>query len=154
MHVSLASACLAVVAVTLEHLDLVAVRILDKEVPCEQSAGAVLELLDVSWRAAELREPLALACHVIDADGEMAVAVAMRIRFLPVLVNRELDFEVVLPVPKIHQRKRREVETMHLLETEGIAIETQRPFEVEHADHGVDKLGHLRAPSMQASLQI
>src|SRR5713101_1931884 len=113
VHRSPASAWLAVVTVALEHLDLVAVRILDKEVTCEQSAGAVLELLDVPGRAAELREPLALACHIVDADGEMAVAVAMRIRFLPVLVSRELDFEVVLPVPKIYQRKRREVETMH-----------------------------------------
>src|SRR6266404_7841772 len=94
-HRSLACVRLAIVAVTLEHLDLVAVRILDKEVPCEQGAGAVLELLDVPWRAAELREPLALACHVLNADGEMAVTVAMRIRFLTVLVQRELDFEVV-----------------------------------------------------------
>jgi hypothetical protein len=52
----------------------------------------------------------------------MAVTVAMRIRFLTVLVQRELDFEVVLPVPEIGQGERREVETMLLLETEGLAM--------------------------------
>jgi hypothetical protein len=43
---------------------------------------------------------------------------------------------------------------MHLLETEGIAIEPQRAFEIKHPNHGVDEFGHLRVFSMQGLPQV
>ena len=43
---------------------------------------------------------------------------------------------------------------MHFLETEGIAIELQRAFEIKHPNHGVDQFGHLRVFSMRVLRQV
>ena len=79
----------------LQHLDLVAVRVLDEEEPRHQRAVAV-ELLDVGGFEPLLLEPPVLGVEVGDRERDVAVAVAVLIGLLAALVDRELDLEVVL----------------------------------------------------------
>ena len=59
---------LPVAAVALQHLDLVAVRILHEEEPRHQAAVAV-ELLDVGGLQPERSEPPVLGVEVVDANA-------------------------------------------------------------------------------------
>ena len=94
---------------SLQHLDLVAVGVLDEEEPRHQPAVAV-ELLDVRRVQPLLLEPSVLGVQVIHREGDVAVAVAMLIGLVAPLVDRELDLEVVVRVAQVDQREALEVE--------------------------------------------
>ena len=72
-------AALPVAAVALQHLDLVAVRVLHEEEPRHQAAVA-LKLLDVGGLQAELLEAPVLGVEVGDRERDVAVAVAVLVR--------------------------------------------------------------------------
>ena len=49
----------AVMSVAFEHLDLVAVGILDEEIAGDQRLVVITKLLDLAWREAKLLHPVA-----------------------------------------------------------------------------------------------
>src|SRR5690606_7941276 len=81
------ASALLVPAVALQHLDLVAVRILHEEEARHQRAVAV-ELLDVRGFESELLEAPVLGVEVVDRERDVAVAVAVLIGFASPLVDR------------------------------------------------------------------
>ena len=87
-----------------------------------------------------------LGVQVVDADGDVAVAVAQRVGLGPALVERQLDLEIGLGVAQVDEGEAVEIEPVGHLEPERRAVERDRPVELEHADHHVDGLGHARAP--------
>ena len=93
------SPALAVSAVALEHLDLVAVGILDEE-EARQRAAVVAELADRVGGEAGGGEAGVLGVEVADGEGEVAVAVAEGIGRGAALVDGELDLEVGLGVAR------------------------------------------------------
>jgi hypothetical protein len=90
--------------VALEHLDLVAVGVLDEEEARHQRALAV-ELLDVVGIEPLLLESPVLGVEAGDRERDVAVAIALLIRLLAALVDRQLDLEVVLGVAQIDRVK-------------------------------------------------
>ena len=69
----------------------------------------------------ELSEAPVLGVEVVDRERDVAVAVAVLIRLLAALVDRELDLEVVLGVAQIDQREVVEVEAVRELQPERLA---------------------------------
>ena len=108
----------AVSSVTLEHLDLVSVRVGDEEEAREQRAVAV-ELDDLARRQPGRLEAGVLGVEVVDDEGDVAVAVAERIGLGPPLVDGELDLEVGLGVAQVDEGEGVEVEPVRGLEPEG-----------------------------------
>src|SRR3954467_781185 len=85
----------AVAAVPLQDLDLVAVRILNEEEPRHQPAVAV-KLLDRLRGDAGLGQAPVVAIEVVHAEGDVPVAVAVRVGLGAALVQGQLDLEVGL----------------------------------------------------------
>jgi hypothetical protein len=111
--------------VALQHLDLVAVGVLDEEEPRHQPAVAV-ELLDLGGLQPELLEPPVLGVEVVDRERDVAVGVTVLVGLAAPLVDRELDLEVVLGVAQVDQREVVEVEAVGDLEPERPIIEVAR----------------------------
>ena len=86
-------------------------RVLDEEEARHQRALA-MKFLDVRRRQPELRESLVFGLNIVDADGNVTVTIAMRIRRFASLVQRELDFKVVFLVAQIDEREIVEVESI------------------------------------------
>ena len=80
---------------TLEHLDLVAVRVGDEEEAREQRAVAV-ELDDPARGEAGGLEAGVLGVEIVDDEGDVAVAVAEVVGLGAALVDGELDLEIGL----------------------------------------------------------
>src|SRR3954453_12808943 len=139
----------AVAAVPLQDLDLVAVRILNEEEPRHQPAVAV-ELLDRLRGDAGLGQAPVLAVEVVHAEGDMPVAVAMRVGLDAALVQGQLDLEVRLGVAQVDQREAVEVEAVGHLQAQRGSVEGDRPVEVEDADHHVDGFCHAWPPCFLA----
>src|SRR5690349_22556448 len=95
---------LLVMSVPFEHLDLVAVRVLNEEVTCEQGAVVVLEFAHVVRRHAELDQTLALPLHVVDDERDVPVAVAVRVRVFASFVPGEFDLVCRLLLEKKKRR--------------------------------------------------
>jgi hypothetical protein len=131
----------AVAAVPLQDLNLVAVRVLDEEEPRHQAAVAV-KFLNRLRADPGLAEPRVQAVEVVDAERDVAVALAVGVGLGPPLVQGQLDLEVGLRVAQVDQGEAVEVEPVGNVQAERRAIERNRPVEVEHADHQVDGLGH------------
>src|SRR4051794_23722584 len=135
----------AVAAVPLQDLDLVAVRVLDEEEPRHQPAVAV-ELLDRLRGDAGLGQAPVLAVEVVHAEGDVAVAVAVRVGLGAALVQRQLDLEVRLGVAQVDQREAVEVEAVGHVQAQRGAVERDRLVEVEDVDHHMNGFGHAWAP--------
>ena len=89
-------------AVALKHLDLVAVGVLDEEEARDQ-LPLRLELLDVERVQSEALEPRMFGGEIVDDEGDMAISLAVLIRFRPILVDRQLDLEIGLAVAEIDE---------------------------------------------------
>src|SRR3954466_14778779 len=135
----------AVAAVPLQDLDPVAVRVLDEEEPRHQATVAV-ELLDRLRGDAGLGQAPVLAVEVVHAEGDVAVAVAMRVGLGTALVQGQLDLEVGLGVAQVDQREAVEVEAVSHVQAQRGSVEGDRPVEIEDADHHVNGFGHAWAP--------
>ena len=96
---------LAIVPVFFQYLDLVAVRVFDKEVAREQFACVVLELAQILRRETETEQAFALGTCIVNHDGNMAVAVAMRVRRFATLVPGKFDFSIGFVVAQINERE-------------------------------------------------
>src|SRR5579871_4028052 len=83
--------------VLLQHLDLVAVRILDEEKASDVLSVAV-ELDDLARVEALSLEAAMLGVQIVDDEGDMAVAVAERVGLRAALVDRQLHLEGRLAV--------------------------------------------------------
>src|ERR1700750_1389040 len=79
-------------AAFLDHLDLVAVGIGSEE-EARQRLAVVLEVAQRSRRQLLAPEARVFGIDVVDHDGEMAVAVAERVRLLAIEIDGELDLE-------------------------------------------------------------
>ena len=84
---------LSITTVPFEDLDLVAVRVLHEEEARHQRAVAV-KFFDVVRIQTERLKPRVLRLGVVDAKSDMAIAIAMRIRFFTPLVERQFNFEI------------------------------------------------------------
>ncbi len=67
-----------------------------------------------------------LDIQIIDAKGDVTVAVAERIGLRTPLVDRKLDLEVGFAIPQVDERETVEVEAVGDLQPEGIAVDRRR----------------------------
>src|ERR1700674_1437732 len=132
-------------AVALQHFDLVTVRVLHEEKAGDQPV-AVLEFLDVVGGEAQRFHSRMFGVEIVDADRDMPVARAVAVRFGAPLVERELELEIAFRVAQIGQREIGKVKHLGDMQSEGVAVEIQRPVQVENPDHGVDHLSQCRLP--------
>src|SRR3954451_6330969 len=131
----------AVAAVPLQDLDPVAVRVLDEEEARHQAAVAV-KLLDRLRGDAGLGQAPVLAVEIVHAEGDVPVAVTVRVRLGAAVVRGQLDLEIGLGVAQVDQGEAVELEPVRDLQAKGGAVERDRLVEVEDADHHVDGFGH------------
>src|SRR5215813_1059812 len=141
---------LLVSSVPLQHLDLVAVGVLQEEEAGHQSAIA-FEFLDRVGCEAELGQPRMLAVEIVDREGDIAVAAAMAVGLGLALVPGQLDLEILLGVAQIDQREAVEIEAVRGLHPERAVVESHRSVQVLHPDHDVDRLGHVRSRLVSSS---
>src|SRR5882762_10489850 len=136
-----------VVAVTLQHLDLVSVWVLHEEEACDEPV-AVAELLDVVGSQSQRLDARVLAREVIHAHGDVSIAGAVGVRLGASPVQGQLKLEIVLGIAQIDERKLGEIQAARRLQAERVAVETHGPVQVEDADHGVD---HFRHSNLQTA---
>src|SRR2546430_12504295 len=132
-------------AVALQHFDLVAVRVLHEEKAGDEPV-AILEFLDVVGSEAQRFHSRMFAVEIVDTDRDVPVARAVGVRLGAPLVERELEFEIVFRIAQIGKRELGKVKLLGDTQSEGVAVEIQRPFQVEDPDHGVDHLSQRRLP--------
>jgi hypothetical protein len=132
-------------AVALQHFDLVAVRVLHKEKAGDEPV-AVLEFLDIVGGEAQRFHSCMFGVEIVDADRDVPVARAVGVRFGAPLVERELELEIAFRVAQIGKREIGKVKHLGDIQSEGVAVEIQRPVQVENPDHGVDHLSQCRLP--------
>src|SRR5215510_6407568 len=95
---------LLVSSVPLQHLDLVAVGVLQEEEARHQAAVSV-ELLDRIRCQPCPDQPRMLAVEIVDREGHMAVAATVAVGLGLSLVPGQLDLEIVLGIAQIDQRE-------------------------------------------------
>src|SRR6267378_2652880 len=134
-----------VVAVTLQHLDLVSVWVLHEEEACDEPV-VVAELLDVVGSQSQRLDARVLAREVIHAHGDVSIAGAVGVRLGASPIQGQLKLEIVLGIAQIDERKLGEIQAARRLEAERVAVETHGPVQVEDADHGVDHFRHSNLP--------
>src|SRR6266850_3110543 len=135
-----------IVAVTLQHLDLVSVWVLHEEKACDEPLG-VAELLDVVRGQSQRLDARMLAREVIHAHGDMSIAGAVGIRLGAPPVKGQLKLEIVLGIAQVDERKLGEIQAARRLKTKRVAVETHGPFQIEDADHGVNHFRHGNLPT-------
>ena len=118
-------------AMALQDLDLVTVGILHEEETSDQ-AVAFLEFLDIVGGDAQRFDARVLGVEIVDAYADMTVAGAVRVRLGSTLVERQLDFEIVLRVAEIDQGEVGEIELLGDVQSDRVAP-TVRPFSVPTA---------------------
>ncbi len=106
-----------------------------------------MKLAHVIRREAEAKQTLALCAGVVDAEGDVAITVAMRILFSAFAIPGQLDLRIRFSIAQIGEREIGEIESVGDFEIECVPIELERTLQIVHADHCVDELGHLCVPS-------
>src|SRR3954464_9796799 len=115
----------AVAAVPLQDFNLVAVRILNEEEPRHQPAVAV-KLLDRLRGDAGLGQAPVVAVEVVHAEGDVAVAVTVRVGLGAALVHGQLDPDIVPAIAQVDQRKAVEVEAVSHVQAQRGSVEGDR----------------------------
>src|SRR5207237_9425234 len=110
----------------------------------EEKAGdepiAVLEFLDVVGGETQRFHSRMLGVEIVDANRDVPVARAVGVRLGAPLVERELELEIVFRVAQIGKREIGKVKLLENIQSEGVAVEIQRPVQVEYPDHCVNHL--------------
>src|SRR5438046_5980419 len=132
-------------AVALQHFDLVAVRVLHEEKAGDEPV-AVLEFLDVVGSETQYFHSRMFGVEIIDTDRDVPVARAVGVCLGAPLVERELELEIAFRIAQIGKREIGKVKLLGDTQSEGVAVEIQRLFQVEDPDHGVDHLSQRRLP--------
>src|SRR5690349_20209329 len=76
----------------------------------------------------------------------MTVAVAVSIRFLAVVVDRQFKLGATLLVQQIHEGEALEREACRLREAERLLVESLRPVLIQNPDHRMNELSHRGSP--------
>ena len=81
--------------------------------------------------------------EIIHREGNVAIAVAERVRLGAPVIDGQLDLEIGLGVAQIDQGEAVEPKAVGNVEAEGATIEIDRARLVEHTDHRMNGLRHL-----------
>ena len=95
----------------LEHFDLVSVRVLDEEKTCQQGI-VFFEFFDRRRRITQCTELAVHGVKIIGSKRIMAIAVAMRVGLSATEIMGQFDFEIILWIFYVDQRKIIEVKSM------------------------------------------
>ncbi|CUX30554.1 hypothetical protein AGR5A_Cc60025 [Agrobacterium genomosp. 5 str. CFBP 6626] len=125
----------------LQHFDLVTIRIANEEIFRERLA-LVFGFDDLARRQADIDKALMFGIHIGNTDGEVAVAVAQRIRHFTTPIDGQFQFEIAFGIAEIDQREIFELGAFRNLEPESLFVKFHRTLFVQHPDHRVDQLGH------------
>ena len=105
----------------LQNLDLVSVRVLDKEKPRHEFVVAV-EFLNVIGLKAQLGHSSVLSMTIINADGNVTISVAMGVRLSLSLIEGQLDFKIILIITQVNLREIVEVELIGNFQTKSLVV--------------------------------
>jgi hypothetical protein len=78
-----------------------------------------------------------------------ALSVAEIVGLDTAMIDRELKLEIGFGIAQIDEREILEREPIRHVEVKGAPVERNGSLLVQHADHGVDSLGHGYLPSAQ-----
>src|SRR5262249_54913123 len=137
----------------LDDLDLVSVGIGGEE-EVRERRSVMLKVTQRTGRQSFQLEATLFGRDIIDHNGQVTVAVAKPIGLRPVEVDRQLEFERRGRMAQIDEGEAVEFEALGQFEPEGAGIEIARARLVEHANHGMNRLGHhfasFKKPMMAA----
>ncbi len=131
-----------IAAITLQHLDLIPVGVLQKEEPGHHFPFSV-KLFDRVGVEAQFLKTGMFLLEIFDRHCNMTITVTVCVWFLLSMIDGQFDLKVVLFIPKIYQGKVIEGEPIRHLQSESFVVEVHRSFFIEYPDHCVNCFGHM-----------
>lgn len=129
---------------SLQHLDLVAIRILHEE-ELGDHFPAWGEGDDVLGLVAQGLDAFMLGIEVIHAQRDVAVAVAVGIGLRLTLVQGQLDLKIVLVVAQVHQGEIVKIQIAFFLDVERLLVKGLGALHIQNTDHRMNHFSHCRS---------